>query len=405
MWYDCLGDIMTIENIALVRATNVIPFDGVVVPVSETGYLKKSTNEPFANEMVRVLKRKGLVPPLDYSQMGNNDYMDAYNKLVAKLSSEYIPYTSDYNSMMLFSLNGIVPDDKEAGFGNNTFSDKKCGIIDGLSAHIEDVISLNPTDTAIKGKVILSSESFILIEKDTYESLTIEEKYKLSKLNVRTFSGSLKDAINTTLINSQKYTAETLALSNSMGGYVDSATSDELKSTIKTIAEERNLSTSYHLNILLHNAEPVESLKSVEHEHENIMMIKTYYQNEFYKFLFSEMSIESDLQYYLLNYPSEVYIEQLCEAISDFGIENYKRICAKYNSSLEKLQTDGALPTPQMIVDSINKSMPIDLCEMIRNYNMEAYEETRQEFQDEEISKIQNIQNAKEDHIEKGKTI
>ena len=32
---------MDIKNIAIVRATNIIPFDGVVRPISEIPYLKK----------------------------------------------------------------------------------------------------------------------------------------------------------------------------------------------------------------------------------------------------------------------------------------------------------------------------------------------------------------------------
>lgn len=32
---------MDISNIALVRATDVIPFDGIVKPISEVPYLKK----------------------------------------------------------------------------------------------------------------------------------------------------------------------------------------------------------------------------------------------------------------------------------------------------------------------------------------------------------------------------
>jgi len=396
---------MNIENIAIVRATNVIPLDGIVLPVSEARYIKKSTNEPFANEMVRVLKRKGIIPPLDFDQMGNDEYMDQYNKQVAIIANDYIPYTSDYNSMALFSLNGIVPDDKEAGFGNNTFSDKKCGVIDNLSAHIDNVVSLNPTDTAIKGKVELSNEAIILIEKETYEKLSYDDKIKLSRYNVRTFTGNLKDAIQITLTNSQKYTAETLVLSTSKGGYMESPTSEQLKATIKSIADERNISTAYHLNILLHNTENVESLKTVENEHENILKIKAYYQNEFYKFLFSEMSIEPDLQYYLLNFPSDVYIEQLCDVISDFGIDNYKHICSKYNSTLEKLREKGILPTPQMLIESINKGMPVDLCEMVRSYNIGEYEATRQDYQNDEIVKIQSIQDIKENEIEKGKSM
>lgn len=38
---------MDINNIALVRATDVIPFDGVVRPVSEVPYLIKESGTEF----------------------------------------------------------------------------------------------------------------------------------------------------------------------------------------------------------------------------------------------------------------------------------------------------------------------------------------------------------------------
>lgn len=385
---------MNIENIALVRATNIIPLDGIVVPISEAKYIEKNKNEPFAAGITSLLKKEGLITPIDYTRLDDEKYVEGKNNEIATVTNKYIPYTSNYNSMVLFSLNGIVPDDKEAGFGNNTFSDKKCGIIDSLSSHIEDVISLNPTDTAIKGSVKLSDESVILIEKNTYESLSVEEKNKLSMFNVTTFEGNLRDAIESYLKSSQRYTCEKLALSSSKGGYIDSPTSEDLKNTIKQIADEKNLSTAYHLNILLHNTEEKDKLKSVENEHEYILKTKDYYQKEFYKYLFSEMQIDEALQYYLLNYNSEVYIEQLCDVIKEFGLDNYKRICDKFNYTLEALRDKNMLPSPEQIIDSMNKGLPIDLCDIIRNFNLEEYTVARQNYQTEEVHKIQNMKEA-----------
>lgn len=39
---------MGIENIALVRVTDIIPTEGIIVPVSEAKYLEKNRNNPFA---------------------------------------------------------------------------------------------------------------------------------------------------------------------------------------------------------------------------------------------------------------------------------------------------------------------------------------------------------------------
>lgn len=396
---------MNIENIAIVRATDIIPIDGKIIPVSEAKYIKKSKNIPLAEGIKNLLKREGLITPIDFSRLEDTQYMEEKNKEIDSITSKYIPYTSSYNSMVLFSLNGIVPDDKEAGFGNNTFSNKKCAIIDSLSSHIDDVISLNPTDTAIKGNVTLSSDGIILIEKNVYENLSNIDKNKLRRFYVKLFEGSLKEAIESYLKNSQRYTCEKLALSSSKGGYLDSPTSEQLKQTIKKIAEEKQISTAYHLNILLHNTDANDKLKSVEKEHENILKIREYYQNEFYKFLFSEMPVNEELQYYLLNYNSDIYIDKLCEVIQKFGLQNYKKICDKFNSTLELLKNINYLPSPQEIIESINKSIPIDLCKMIREFNLENYEKARQNYQSDELNKIMNIQSIKEAEMKKGKSI
>jgi hypothetical protein len=49
---------MDIRNIALVRATNVIPFIGELNPISESQYIKKDMNNYFANAIGELLKKQ-----------------------------------------------------------------------------------------------------------------------------------------------------------------------------------------------------------------------------------------------------------------------------------------------------------------------------------------------------------
>ena len=58
---------MDINNIALVRATNIIPFDGVVRPISEVSYLQKEKGTEFSFAMNDLLKRKGLLKEIDWT--------------------------------------------------------------------------------------------------------------------------------------------------------------------------------------------------------------------------------------------------------------------------------------------------------------------------------------------------
>lgn len=181
---------MNIDNIALVRATNVIPFNGVIRPISNVPYLTKNIGLEFSAIISDLLHETGIIPPMDPTKMFDDDYYDEIVALSSKILKPYLPYTSDYNSMVLFSLNGLCPDDSKHGFGNNTFSNKKCAIIEPLKYHIDQTISLVPTDTAIKGDIYLSEESIILIDEEIFNNLTEEQKNMLLSLNltIKTFS-------------------------------------------------------------------------------------------------------------------------------------------------------------------------------------------------------------------------
>ena len=59
---------MDIKNIALVRATNVIPVDGVVRPISAVPYLRKEKDTEFSTSMRDLLRRKGLLKEVDWTK-------------------------------------------------------------------------------------------------------------------------------------------------------------------------------------------------------------------------------------------------------------------------------------------------------------------------------------------------
>lgn len=237
---------MDISNIALVRATDVIPFDGIVKPISEVPYLKKNTSSKFAFAMNDLLRKVGKMPPITFEIMEE----DIKNR--QEILKKYIPYTSDYNSMVLWSINGLVPDDSENGFGNNTFSNKKCVIIDGLKEQLtlSSVVSIVSTDTAIQGNVELSDSAIILIEQNEYNLLNEEQKKQLSKFNVKTFSGELRQSVEETLIETNRYAPERPILNKAEGGFKKSDTSEETKDLINSVAKENNILQMYHFDII-----------------------------------------------------------------------------------------------------------------------------------------------------------
>lgn len=50
---------MDIKNIAIVRATNVIPFDGIVRPVSEVPYLEPEKGSGLSFGINDLLRKQG----------------------------------------------------------------------------------------------------------------------------------------------------------------------------------------------------------------------------------------------------------------------------------------------------------------------------------------------------------
>lgn len=359
---------MDIKNIALVRATNVIPVDGVVRPISAVPYLRKEKDTEFSTSMRDLLRRKGLLKEVDWTKP---DEINKISKENTKTLEQYVPYNSDYNSMVLWSLNGLVPDDM-----NNTFSDKTCAIIDGLAEQIEqsEMVSLVPTDTAIKGNVNLSNKATILIDKDRYETLSLEEKDKLAKLNlnVTIFQGNLKEAVNEALIREGRYTAETLSLAREDDGYIKSDTSDEVRQTIRDVANERNIAQVLHWSVITGQNDELDKLENVKDDFENGCIVKDFYKRAFFEYLFSKMNIDNGTKEYALYFPdSSKYMEDLCDEIGRIGIDKYKSLVDEYNKSLEQLRETGKLPTPQQIVNSARENKKIDLVSMIEKHSNE----------------------------------
>lgn len=351
---------MNINNIAIVRATDEIPFDGIVKPISESQYLTKPTGTEFAFKIFDILVEKGIIPPIDYSRVTEEDYYDNKAKEDNEILMQYLPYISDYNSMVLFSLNGLCPDDSEIGFGNNTFSNKKCVVITPLAEHIDNVVSLIPTDTAIKGSVHLSSNSILLIEEETYINLSEEEKEKLSKLDltVKTFKGDLKEVVYNELKQSGIYIPEKLSLSKTDGGFIESETSEMQKETIRNIVQERGIAQVYYRNILNQQNDEMDKLESVKNEFENARIVRyDYYLSMFLEqFLLSAgitVNSREDISR-SLNFKN--FIDEIGELINQMGIENYKKFVDNYNANLEKKREEGSLMTPEEIVTEYNKT-------------------------------------------------
>ena len=306
--------------------------------------MKKNTSSKFAFAMNDLLRKVGKMPPITFEIMEE----DIKNR--QEILKKYIPYTSDYNSMVLWSINGLVPDDSENGFGNNTFSNKKCVIIDGLKEQLtlSSVVSIVSTDTAIQGNVELSDSAIILIEQNEYNLLNEEQKKQLSKFNVKTFSGELRQSVEETLIETNRYAPERPILNKAEGGFKKSDTSEETKDLINSVAKENNILQMYHFDIIFDKNNNVPG--ELKNEFENINIVNTYFQEKFYKYLANN-------------------INNLYKGCKD-SIENYKKLLDKYNTRLEQLRENKTLPTPQQIVDTVRR----DKSKEVEDYDKDIME-------------------------------
>ena len=362
-----------IYRLALVRVSNIVPKSQTILPISEEPYLTKNYNgaNKFINSLSDMLLQSGVIPMLtDFSEEGIKQYAEKQEQIL----EEYSPYTSDYNSTLLFSINGIVPDDI-----NNTFSNKTCAIIEPLMNQINKgkCVSLIPTDTAFKGKMTLSPDAIVLIKKDRYDSLSPEEKERLKSLNltVEMFEGETKKAIEAKL-EENGYTVEDLSLSAEK----DHNISRETRKAIDDIAEKKDIAKARYFNILDRKTSDVDKLDTVKDEASSILKVKEYYQDIFYTYLLNNLPIDEfegkkgeilsaeELKKDLMTYKdAKVYTDILCSGIKKVGLDKYKDIVTIYNKRLESLRALGKLPTPQQIVDSIEQKRPIDLVSMLEN--------------------------------------
>lgn len=349
---------MNILNIALIRATNVIPFDGVIHPVSNSRYLTKKLGGEFQNAISKLLEELKIMPQEDYDKVYKDpDYYDEYVNKCADITKKYLPLVSDYNSVVLFSLNGICPDDCEHGFGNNTFSDKSCAIIEPLKYHINETVSLVATDTAIKGDIKLSNEAIILIEENYYVSLSIEEKKKLNEqFKIKVFNGDLKNAINEEL-EERGYSYENLSLSSKDDGIKDSLTSDELKDAIKNIRVQYGLSNLKYFNLITaRNGNEIPKYDLIKDDYNNALFIFEYYNFMFLNFLLKVMNAPEEMINKLSkNIYNKVYMKKITKLIKDYGIDKYLEIVNKYNQILEEKRSNGNLLTSEEIITETKK--------------------------------------------------
>lgn len=363
------------NKLCAVRATEHIPYNGKLYSQKDSCSIMKEKSSEYFREFKSLLLRKGKISSIPFDC--TDEERETINERNNAIVEQYMPYTSMYNSMVLWSLNGLVPDD-----AYNKFSKKTCAVMVDLEELMEkaDVKSLVPTDTATVGHedpdnpddsrrpIELPNKTVILISKERYEGLSTEEKEGLAKLDltVRVFEGDLKTAVNTELVESGRYTAEEMQLVSEGGGYRESATSAEVTEAINSIAKDKNIPQVLHDKIFRGEIDDLEKLEDVKGEKDQCDIVSEFYMRAFLEYMLPRIDIDDGVKECVLYFPNVPrHIEDLCDEIGRIGIDKYKKVVDEYNQSLEKLRDTKKLPTPQQIVDATRKNEKIDLIAMI----------------------------------------
>lgn len=381
---------MDITNLALVRAMkeneffSLIDNEGVLFPLNECVVIRE-TEDVGGSKVGKILDKLKSDIPIQYKEFPSyEEYLEQYGEEYMKLRGiplnpmryrmlkemdegrqeieflqDWIPLRFEYNSVILFSINGLVPDDIEGGaFANNTFSSDKFAVIIGLSDIIDQsgLESIVPTDTAIKGRIELPKGAYILFNQEEYERLSYERKEKIQRIMEKGikccgFSEKLKNAIATILKNSGKYTNENLSLSRQDNGYKESKTKGDVINAVNDVSSRYGIQKKYHFDYALL-------------ESEDYYYIYNYIENEFFRYLQEKKEISFDYDK-LIDCDSDPYYIEFAEKIRKYGVEKFHLLVKRFNKSILELKRKGKIPTPKELIEANEKGQPISIVKNI----------------------------------------
>ena len=162
----------TINDCVLIRKTGTFPKEGIVeTPVHALAY-EFGKSSIIGDAIYDKLREK-------YTTIEN----------MTRESKKYDVYYETYRSTIHFTINGVVADSMYGQFSY------PYAIIEPLKHHIDDesLATLRVEDTYFTDDMKLSDEAILLIPEEEREKLA--ERYDLTGLNIRTYTGELEQAI------------------------------------------------------------------------------------------------------------------------------------------------------------------------------------------------------------------
>lgn len=349
---------MNINNVVLVRAMNNLPLNGELIPSCEGQRLVIDNQSDFCYFMRECIKSY-LKQKLGRDLVLFIDSPDS--QLVENIMKDYTILTGDYYTTTLsFALNGLVPDDI-----NNKFTDMKMAVLEPIKNQTDaDFVTIETIDTTIKGRMKLSNEAILTIERDFFNQLSNDDQVNLlTNFNVKLFEGNLKDAISNALIENG-YPVLPLIQKREMNNIEDCPEKESMldfedKFSMAIGASRLRLQ---YLTFMYSGGTGVDAIahEKLQEEHTNTLKIQEYYKNQLYEFLLNkaekfQIKVSDEDKYYLFtNYKegTDALKKIMTSLINSYGgLENFKQFIQEYNNYVKENYI-----TNKEIISSLNNT-------------------------------------------------
>lgn len=320
---------MNIDNIVLVRTLCTLPLNGELTSSCDQKYLHLDTASDYSFVIRDIIKSK-----LE-KEKGRELSVEELEREVSK----YYSLSSSYSSKISFCLNGIAPDNEVY-----TYSDKKIAVIDPLKYHLnEDFVNINPIDTAIKNKIKNSNYAILVIEKELFESLSLQDKVDLmSYYQIEIFTDSIREGVNNALL---KYNYPIVPLSNNFSdNYIlDCEEKRSLINFQQEFSDKMQISklttSSLLFDLIFFGKHDKMSASKINKDYRKDVIIYEYYRDKLYEFLEMKaleynivLTEEERLLLYSGNAKSSLILRNfLLRLIKTIGLQKFESLIQEFN--------------------------------------------------------------------------
>ena len=294
-----------INDCILIRKTNVFPENNIVeTPIHGLAY-EFGRSTVIGDALSKILREKYFNP---------DEFLDELNK--------YNIYFETYRTTTHFTINGVVSNSMYGEF-NYPYA-----IIEPLKYHINDdsLEGLRVEDTYFSDDIKLSKESIILVPEENI--IDIEEQFDLTNMNIRTYKGSIENAIKEVL---KELNYDFFVVNNH--GYTNGLDSDskdsQMYNFIYEYAKTHNISQARHFTSEINNQDRnrrIQEAEKIDLKHLKFILDSGLVSNE----LIDRINKQLEIRDY---YPND-FNRLMEELINEIGLDKLLFLTNEFNKQM-----------------------------------------------------------------------